>query len=370
MNGRTFFFAGGGTGGHIYPAIAVASEIARLDPSTKIHFFCSGREIDTKILAKTNFEYTALPARGFAVRPDKLIKFITAFFKSTKIAREILTKAQTPVVTGIGGFAAAPVCYVAHELKIPLTLINTDLVPGKANRIIARWADEIFVQFEDSIGHLPKTNARISVTGCPLRSEFANPQGQKAIEQLNLDKDKNILLVTGASSGARNINDCVCSLLEKLNDFAETWQIVHLAGAGDIDRVREKYAVVKISHKVLEYYDDMANLLSAAELLIGRSGANSVAEYAATDTPSICMPYPYHKDQHQYFNAGKLVEVGAAIIVDDIADAKDRAEWLWEELLPLLKESTQRDKMKTACAEVAHKGAAENIAKKLSSFHS
>ncbi|MFC1676110.1 glycosyltransferase [Planctomycetota bacterium] len=365
MNGRTFFFAGGGTGGHIYPAIAVASKISKLDPSAKIHFFCSDRDIDAKILAKTNFQYTALPARGLALRPDKLIKFITTFFKSTKIARGILNQAHKPVVTGIGGFAAAPACYVAHELKIPLALINTDLLPGKANRIIARWADQIFIQFEDTIIHLPKTDAKFSITGCPLRAEFANPQPEKAIKQLALDKDKNILLITGASSGARNINNCVCSLLEKLDEFADSWQMVHLTGAVDFEQVKEKYSNTKITHKVLAYHDDMADLLSAADLLIGRSGAVSIAEYTATETPSICMPYPYHKDQHQYYNAAKLVEVGAAIIVDDVPDAGDRAEWLWEELQPLMNEPSLREKMKSACTEIAKKDAAKTIAKKL-----
>jgi len=102
-----------------------------------------------------------------------------------------------------------------------------------------------------------------------------------------------------------------------------------LTGRANFDEVVRRYGDAKIAHKVIDYYDDMANLLAAADLVIGRSGAVSVAEYAAAGVPSICMPYPYHKDMHQYLNAGKLVEAGAAIIVDDVPDEKDRREWLW-----------------------------------------
>ena len=116
---------------------------------------------------------------------------------------------------------------------------------------------------------------------------------------------------------------------------------------------------------VLDYCDDMGDLLSAADLVIGRSGAVSVAEYAASACPSICMPYPHHKDLHQYLNAGRLVDAGAAIIVDDVPDEKDRAEWLWEELEPLLKDDAKREKMKKACALIAIKDSSLKIAEKL-----
>ena len=173
------------------------------------------------------------------------------------------------------------------------------------------------------------------------------------------------MLVTGASSGSQNINRAVCSLLKKLDAFANDWQIVHLAGVGNYEKVKGEYDDAKISHKVLGYFDDMANLLAAADLVIGRSGAVSVAEYAATETPSICMPYPYHKDRHQYLNAGKLVEAGAAVIVDDLQDETDRTQWLWEELEELMKDQEKRNEMKRSCRTIAKKQAGLIIAEKL-----
>jgi len=363
MSDRSFFFAGGGTGGHIYPALAVAEKLTSLCPDAKIRFFCSSRPIDSQILAQTGFAYTQLPAKGFSLRG--LISFFKSFLESCRIAEKAITEGKNVVVVGVGGFVAAPVCRAAHKLKTPLALINVDIVPGRANKLIGRWADEIFLQFEDASRYFRKGKTKINVVGCPLRSGFENPQPDKIRQQLGLDKNKKILLITGASSGSENINKTICSLLGKLGEFADSWQIVHLAGRANFEKVKDGYAAVKISHKVLDYCDNMPDLLTAADLAIGRSGAVSVAEYAAAGLPSICMPYPYHKDMHQYLNAGKLVEAGAAIIVDDVPDETDRAEWLWEELEELMRDDLMRLEMKQACAEIARKDAALKIAEKL-----
>jgi len=365
VDDRRLYFAGGGTGGHIYPAMAVAEQIVKIEPEAKIHFFCSTREIDKHILGQTRFEYTALPARGFSIRPRELVAFFKSFRQSNRVARDIMGDGKDAVVVGAGGFVSASVCWVAHKRDVPVVLLNIDIVPGRANRIMARWASEVFVQFEETGRYFAQRGTKASVVGCPLREGFSHPEPDAVREQLGLDKSKRILLITGASSGAQNINKTVCSLLEKLNAFADHWQIVHLAGRANYERVAGKYADAQIGHKVLDYFDDMPNLLAAADLVVGRSGAVSVAEYAAAAAPSICMPYPYHRDRHQYLNAGKLVEAGAAVIVDDLPDEKDRAEWLWEELEELMKDDEKRRQMAEACRSVARPQADVKIAVKL-----
>ena len=362
MADKNIFFAGGGTGGHIYPAIAVAEKIAELDPTAKINFFISSRDIDKRVLSKTTFKYITLPAIGFSIRPDKFINFCKMFLASQKIAAEMITKSENPVVVGVGGFVAAPVCRAAYKLKIPLLLLNVDIIPGKANKFIGRWAQQIFVQFEETTEYFGRQKSKVTVAGCPLRNSFEKPNPQRAKETLGLDGRKKILLITGASTGSQNINRTICSLLDKLSDYADSWQIVHLTGRANFDQVNAGYANAPIRSRVVDYYDDMADLLAAADIVIGRSGAVSVAEYAAAGVPSICMPYPYHKDMHQYLNAGKLVDAGAAVIVDDIGDEKDQQEWLWEELEPLLKDEKKRLQMKKACKLVGHRDAAKIIA--------
>jgi UDP-N-acetylglucosamine--N-acetylmuramyl-(pentapeptide) pyrophosphoryl-undecaprenol N-acetylglucosamine transferase len=365
MVDRSFFFAGGGTGGHIYPAIAVAQQIVKIEPSAKIHFFCSRRSIDQRILGQAGFEYTALPATGFSVRPKKLIDFCKSLLRSYRIAENAVRMDFNTVVIGAGGFVSAPVCLAAHKHKVPIALLNVDIVPGRANKINARWADEIFVQFPETEQYFTRRKKKVSVVGCPIRSGFRNPVADRAIEQLGLDRNKKILLITGASSGSENINKAVCSLLDKLAAFADDWQIVHLAGQNNYEKVYSQYSDAKISYKVVSYFDDMPDLLAAADLVIGRSGAVSVAEYAAAAVPSICMPYPYHKDKHQYLNAGKLVEVGAAVIVDDLPDEKDRSEWLWEELEELMKNEQLRRQMVEGCKIIANPDADRKIAEQL-----
>ncbi|UCC23191.1 MAG: UDP-N-acetylglucosamine--N-acetylmuramyl-(pentapeptide) pyrophosphoryl-undecaprenol N-acetylglucosamine transferase [Planctomycetota bacterium] len=365
MSRRSFFFAGGGTGGHIYPSIAVAEQIVKLEPQSHIHFFVSTREIDTEILTQTNFSYTKLPAKGFSARPDRLIDFAVSFLKSCHIAKRAIAESSNAVVIGAGGFVAAPVCWAAHRLKVPVALLNVDILPGRANKMMAGWADAIFVQFDQTTQYFAKSGPKAHVVGCPLRSGFANPQPDRAVQQLGLHKDKKVLLITGASSGAENINRTICSLLEKLSTFADKWQIVHLTGRANFEDVKSKYTAARIKHKVLGYYDDMADLLAAADLVVSRSGAVSVAEYKAAGTPSICMPYPYHKDRHQYLNADKLVEAGAAVVVDDLPDADERAEWLWQELQELIKDEDRRRQMKKACATVTKPDAAPRVAEQL-----
>ena len=150
MSEKCFFFAGGGTGGHIYPALAVAEQMVRLEPEAKVRFFCSNLSIDLRIFSKTGFTYASLPVSRFSVRPLKLIKFCFSFWKSFRIAKRAFIESKNAVVIGIGGFVSAPVCLAAHKLKIPIVLLNVDIVPGKANKLTARWADKIFVQFEDT----------------------------------------------------------------------------------------------------------------------------------------------------------------------------------------------------------------------------
>ncbi len=380
MGDVSFFFAGGGTGGHLYPALAVAEQIVARRPEARIHFLCSMRPIDKRILDTTSFQYAALPATGLYFDPKRLLRFFSTFRQSYKQAKAIIAGRPNSVVIGAGGFVAAPVCMAGHKLGVPVAVVNVDIVAGRANRLSARWADEIFVQFEEvgrqfqrmwpsrpRLGSPPGAGVpyRVNAVGCPLRSGFARPQPERAVQDIGLEAGKKVLLVTGASSGSANINEAIGLLLGKLERFADTWQIVHLTGLDSREAIAARYESVRISHRVLDYYDGMPDLFAAADLVIGRSGAVSVAEYAVAGVPSICLPYPYHKDRHQYLNAAKLVEAGAAVIVDDVADAQDRADGLWGKLEGLMADDKRRRLMAEACRQVARPQAAGQIAQRL-----
>ncbi len=357
-----FFFAGGGTGGHIYPALAVAQKLASASQA-KVHFLCSERPIDTQILSDTPFDFTPLPAQGFTLHPMRVVRFLKSFLTSYRQAKTVLSDPHPAMVIGAGGFVSAPVCYAAHRLGLPLALINVDSVPGKANVLAKRWADDIFTHFDDTTDAFNGYKAKVHVVGCPLRSAFDTPHPDRVKKQLKLDPNKKVLLITGASSGCQSINDAIIALLPQLQTYAGQWQLVHLTGTRNLDEVKNhKSKIINLKYEVLPYYNNMADLLACADLLIGRCGAVSVAEYAVTGIPSICIPYPHHKDRHQYRNAGKLVEAGAAIMVDDLPDLAGRSNWLWEELEPLLKDDSLRHDMARACANIAKPNAAQEIA--------
>jgi len=362
---KDIFFAGGGTGGHIYPGIAIAEKIKQLCPDAGVHFFCSGRAIDELILSETNFGYTRLPATGFSFRPLKLLRFVKNYLRSRKKASVLLAGSSQAVVVGVGGFVAGPVCQAGFRRDLPVYLLSVDSVPGKASRLIGGWADEIFVQFGRSADYFKGQSEKVTVTGCPLREGFERPQPDDARSHLGLQRDKKVLLVTGASSGSESINQAFCMLLSRLNRFSDSWQIVHLAGLGREQAVAGCYKDAKTAHRVLGYYQQMADLLSASELVVCRAGAVSVAELMVVGVPAICIPYPHHGDRHQYLNAAELVDRGVAVVVDDLPDADERAERLWEELGVLMADEQKLADMRQNYRLFDRRDAAAEIAKKI-----
>ena len=367
MSRSHYFFAGGGTGGHIYPAVAVAEHIRKAESDAHITFFCSERAIDSQILAKTGYEIFPLPAISLSLRPGELLVFFLRLVRSYRLARQKITPvADRSVVIGTGGFASVPTVFAAHRLNVPVAVINVDIVPGRANRLLGRFANEIFVQFADTAERFANTKAAVNVVGCPLREGFGHDDKHNTIEALRLDPNKKTLVVTGASSGSMNINDAVCALAKDLEPFAEYWQIVHITGQRGYERARAGYADVRIGHKIIDYFDDMPGLLACADVIVGRAGAVSVAEYAAAGVAAICMPYPYHKDRHQHSNAGKLVEAGGAVIVDDVVgDCEQTSKNLLRELTTLMADDEKRCQMGRRGRASAKLDAAEKVAQEL-----
>ena len=366
MNKTHYYFCGGGTGGHIYPGIAIAQQITKADPNARITFFCSKRPIDKQILMQTSFGFITLPAKGFSLRPIRLIQFCWEFYRSYLIAKNVIKEATgRRVIISVGGFVSAPVLIAAKALKLRIAMLNVDIVPGRANKLLARFASEIFVQFPETPPRFNKIKAKFHVTGCPLRVDFQHHDNSWAIKDLELDTNKNTLLITGASSGSENINNVICSLLDELDNYADRWQIIHIAGSANFLQVSSSYENYNIAHKILPYYNNMPSVYAAADLVVGRAGAVSIAEYAAAGVPAICLPYPYHKDKHQYLNAEKLVSVGGAVIVDDLADPQKTAEVLSEHLFSLMQDSGKRHQMAEAAGMSTNLSAAEVIARQL-----
>jgi len=360
-----FFFAGGGTGGHVYPAIAIAEAIRKLQPGAKIHFFCSNRSIDAKILNEGGYEFTALPARAFSARPDRFLAFVAMYFRSMRTAKSVLAEHRPAVLLGIGGYVSAPAVTAAGKLGVPVAVLNVDMVPGKANKVMAREAAKVFVQWEETAKYLGEIPGQVIASGCPLRGGFGGVDRERTLKSLGLDTEKKTLLVMGGSSGALTVNRAVCACLPAIDAFAKLWQVVHVTGPG-ISDVRKAYEAAGIGHKVIEYHHEMPALMSCADLAVGRAGAVSVAEYAAAGLPAIMLPYPYHKDQHQKLNGRQLVRAGGGLIVEDRPDDPEATvRELAEHLKSLMADGARLAGMSAAAKSVDTPDAAATIAQEL-----
>jgi UDP-N-acetylglucosamine--N-acetylmuramyl-(pentapeptide) pyrophosphoryl-undecaprenol N-acetylglucosamine transferase len=377
-----FVFAGGGTGGHLFPALAVVDELRLLaagasetktatQDGIEVSFLCTPRPIDAQVLGAAQIEAIRQPVRPFTVRPWRWPAFWKAWRASLAHCRKLFRARRPAAVVGAGGYASGPAVRVALDEGIPTFLLNPDAIPGRANRYLAghNAMAGIFAQWEVTRGHLP-ASAPVEVTGCPVRRAFHEADRRDRRELLRsfeLDPDRRVLLVTGASQGARTINEAMIALADTFDWTG--WQVLHLAGQVDVERVSAAYGqAFRRRHgaaRVLAFTDRMAEAMAAADLVISRAGASTLAELLVLGKPSILLPYPYHRDQHQRRNAEVLAQAGAAVLIDDARDVQLNRGPIEAALGPLMQDDAQRDAMARSARSLAKPEAGRQIAQRL-----
>ena len=323
--GLMVLFAGGGSGGHISPGLAIAERLKELDPESQAFFLCSQRSIDKVMLDEAGAKYTSVPASPPSIHPIKAMRFLLNFRRSKRNARKIFRELGVTYVVALGGFVAAPVVSAARACRIPILLINLDNPPGKANRWMARRCVDVVTAIE--LPDLP--NFATSIVGMPVRRRALAPapgiesgQIQACRSQLGLEPDRQTLLVTGASQGSTSINEFIVAMAEREPDVFEGWQILHLAGTGAEEDLEQRYETTGVPAQVRPFLHDMGLAWGAADLALSRAGASSVAEAACNSVPTIFLPYPYHRDMHQKFNARRMVEMGGALLETDAIEVE------------------------------------------------
>jgi len=359
-------FAGGGTGGHLFPAIAVAQSLRRRIPSVRFHcvFFGTDRPIDRRIVEPHGWELVEQDLPPLPRAPWHWPTFLRRYRRASMRCRDYFRRQRPAVVVGTGALASVPAVVEAARAGIATAILNPDLKPGRANRKLAPRADVIFAQWEASAAFLP-AGADVRVTGCPVRERFGRVERAEAAECFGLDQTRNTLLVTGASQGARTLNRAVVAGRDVLDAFAADWQVLHLTGETDYQSVREGYEGTAIKAVVLPFTYDMPEALAAADLVVSRSGASTLAEITAVGRASILMPYPYHKDMHQSANAEVLVRASAAHLLPDQIDPKLNGPALGLLLDSLMRDDARREQMAAAAARLGRPDAAENVADQL-----
>lgn len=358
-----FVIAGGGTGGHLYPGLAVAESLRRIQPDFKVTVFGTRRPIDRKLTEVRGCELVAQEVRPF---PSKLLQwpgFLRAWLRSVAVAKKRFGDTPPSIVLGLGGYAAGPPITAAAKLGIPTALFNPDAVPGRANKALAPKVDTVFVQWESTRDQFPKARDVIC-TGCPIRSAFARATREKGLSELKLDPGRNTILVTGASQGARSINAAVLELME-LWRVAKEWQLVHLTGDADFETCKARYREAGVRAQVIAYTEHMPLCMAAADLVISRAGASTLAEITAMGLPSVLMPYPFDRHKHQHANARVLVDGGAAELVEDSNDPSDNSRRLLPILRDLMKSTERRRRMASAAKAMGRTHAADTIAEQI-----
>jgi UDP-N-acetylglucosamine--N-acetylmuramyl-(pentapeptide) pyrophosphoryl-undecaprenol N-acetylglucosamine transferase len=301
--------AGGGTGGHLFPGIAIAREIAKRFAPTEILFVVGRRRGESEILARYGYaaesiDIEGLQGRGWKKGIGVLIKIPKSFFQSAKIIRTF----SPSLVLGVGGYSSGPFCLTARILGVPTAIHEQNSYPGLTNRLLCRFVDRVFISFDESRRFF--STRSVYLTGNPVREEFF----QKARAASAEDEGFSILVV-GGSQGARAINEVVVEALKCLNKQGKHPSVIHQTGKADYERVLEGYYARGLDGNVVPFIEDMAEAYDRADLVVSRAGATTVFELAAVGKPSILIPYPHAANQHQTSNARALVEVGGARMI-------------------------------------------------------
>ncbi|MBN8249524.1 MAG: UDP-N-acetylglucosamine--N-acetylmuramyl-(pentapeptide) pyrophosphoryl-undecaprenol N-acetylglucosamine transferase [Verrucomicrobia bacterium] len=355
---RRVLIACGGTGGHLFPGLAVARELRAR--GVEVTLVVSPKEVDQRALqgCGAEFQVLVLPAVGCSLR--RLPRFLATTARGYGQALRHYRGWRPDALLAMGGFTAVAPVLAGRRLGIPCFLHESNVIPGRANRWLARVVTHGFVGFEAAASRLAAP--AVTVTGTPVRPEFRQADPRAARTALGFDATRPMLLVIGGSQGAQGVNQWVTLSAPALAARHPDLQICHLTGTTDQEAVRKAYAAAGVPARVLPFSDRMDTLMVAATVAVSRSGASSLAEIAAVRLPSVLIPYPVAADDHQRANARVFVAAGAARMLDPVTDGP---EALVEAVGGLLADGVLRDRFRAALARLDFPGAAVRITEEL-----
>ena len=344
--------AAGGTGGHIYPGIAVANEILRRSPESIIRFVGTARGLENRLVPQAGFELSLIDSAGLKnVGPVARARGLLVLPKSFWAARSLIRAFQPDAVIGAGGYVSGPVVLTAALLKVPTLVMESNALPGWTNRVLARFVDQAAVSFDEA---LPFFQGKAKVTGNPVRREFFEiPARERQSGQFSI-------LVFGGSQGAHAINEAMIAALPLLKALKDELRLTHQTGETDFAKVNARYAesVWRERATVRKYIDNMVEAFADVDLVICRAGATTTAELIAAGKASLMIPFPLAADDHQRKNAEALEAAGAGkmILQQDLS-----AERLADEITTLVKQPEKITAMEQAARKLARGDAAAAV---------
>lgn len=349
--------AGGGTGGHIFPAIAIAKALMKANPELRIHFAGSRRKLEMQKVPEAGFTITGLPVMGFQRRITwKNILFFIYLWQSMRISHRLVKKFRPDVAVGVGGYASGPALKAAAKRNVPVVIQEQNSYAGVTNRLLAKNASKVFVAWEGMDKFFPEE--KIILTGNPVREDIVNniPGKRDAAKILGLDPQKPVVLILGGSLGAGSINQGIQTGLES---FGTEIQLIWQTGKYYFDKI-EKETAGRRSENILvtAFLSDMHVAYGAADVIISRAGAGTLSELGIVGKPVILVPSPNVAEDHQTKNAHSLVEKDAALMVKD----EQTDEELVNVCLGLLADKERQEKLSKNIKATGIKDAAEKIA--------
>jgi UDP-N-acetylglucosamine--N-acetylmuramyl-(pentapeptide) pyrophosphoryl-undecaprenol N-acetylglucosamine transferase len=359
MSDLRVLFAGGGTGGHLFPGIEVAREIGRAVPGARFLFVGTGRPAEARALEGTGFDRETLPSAPLPRAISGLPRFVGGAARALRAGVRRVRAFAPHIVVGLGGYASAAPAAAAALLRRPLYLLEQNAVPGRANRLLARFAREVFVPWESARRRFPR-RARVTATGNPVRRAVLEAVPD-ARARLGLDPALRALLVIGGSQGARGLNRAVEASLDAFARERARLQILHLAGDEDAPRLGAAYRERGIRAYVAAYCAEMQVAYSAADLAIARAGGSTIAELACRGLPAVLVPFPAAAEDHQTENAREVERSGGALLVSEGRLAGEGIE----RALALLFDDARRRDMAARMAAGGRPEAARTIARRM-----
>ncbi len=354
--------AGGGTAGHLFPALAVGEQLRDRDDGVEILLIGAAPDRNNPVLAQSGLPAAFISARPFPYGLSwRLVPSSLAFLRSTAQALRLLRRFRPTVIFGTGGYVTAPVMSAARLLGVPRVVHIGDAYPDRTGRLLSRGAKLVTLAFAETAEHLPGANT--VPTGAPVRKQILTAGAQQGRELLGLDADKFTVLVTGGSQGASSINQALLAALPTLVAEPDL-QIVHLAGRRDYDVVKaetDRLGLVPPAYWCFAFLEQMGAAMAAADLIVSRAGSSSIGEATALGKPLILVPYP-HAAHHQSYNAAAVAKVGGAVV---IVDADLSGPTLADAILALYRDEEQRRAMAEASAILGRPEAARYIARLL-----
>jgi UDP-N-acetylglucosamine--N-acetylmuramyl-(pentapeptide) pyrophosphoryl-undecaprenol N-acetylglucosamine transferase len=320
--------AGGGTGGHIFPALAVAKELQETVDGVSLTFVGTVRGIESKIVPKEGYNIRFIRSEGLLGKNIfATIKSVLKIPFSLKDSYRILHDIKPDMVFGVGGYSSGPVVLCARLMGIPTVIHEQNILPGFTNKMLGKIVDAIAVTYHESMRSFPKE--KTCLTGNPVRIEILKGDRERGYERFSLAKDRFTIFVFGGSQGASNINKAVGEALVFLEPFIEKIQFLHQTGDRDCDAMKEVYRARGFKGTVLPFAYEMADAYAVADLIISRAGATTLSELTVCGKAAILVPYPLSAGNHQEINARKLWDIGASqMILDNDMNGKKLADMI------------------------------------------